>query len=65
MTQMRDKGFKDLGSVKGPEGKWVVVRKDRVVASSDDIKDVLKMAEEYPDDEIYITKILHPGASFY
>lgn len=55
----------DLGRVKGIEGHWVVVHKKKIVLSNDDVRIALREAEKYPDGEVFITKILHPGASYY
>jgi hypothetical protein len=57
--------FIDLGSVEGSEGQWVAVYKEKVVASSDDYQKLLEITEQYPEDELHLTKILYPGASFY
>jgi len=54
-----------MGSVTGIAGQWVVVVKDKVVASSDDAGEMFRLAEKYPDEDTYVTKILYPGASFY
>jgi hypothetical protein len=55
----------EMGSVTGIAGQWVVVVKDKVVASSDDAGEMFRLAEKYPDEDTYVTKILYPGASFY
>jgi hypothetical protein len=55
----------DLGEVSGPEGHWVVVVKGKVVATSEDAYEMLELAEKYPPEDVVVTKILYPGASFY
>jgi len=55
----------DMGLATGEEGKWVVVHKGKVVASGDSSGDMLRVAERYPENEVVVTKILYPGASFY
>ncbi len=55
----------DLGEVEGIEGQWVVVHKGKVVASSDDGGEMLRLASKYPAEEIVVTKILYAEASFY
>ncbi len=57
--------FIDMGSVTGIAGQWVVVVQGKVVASSDDAGEMFRLAEKYPDEDTYVTKILYPGASFY
>jgi hypothetical protein len=61
----RETVFIDMGSITGIAGQWVVVVKDKVVASSDDAGEMFRLAEKYPDEDTYVTKILYPGASFY
>jgi len=55
----------DMGTVSGVPGQWVLVVKDKVVASSDDAYEICMLAEKYPEEDAYMTKILYPGASFY
>ena len=55
----------EMGLATGEEGKWVVVHKGEVVASGNNSGDMLRFAERYPEDEVIVTKILYPGASFY
>jgi len=55
----------DMGMATGLEGQWVVVHNGKVVAQSDDSGEMLRFAERYPSDEVVVTKILYPGASFY
>lgn len=55
----------DLGDIEGIEGQWVVVHKGKVVASSDDGAEMLKLAGKYPADETVVSKILYSEASFY
>jgi len=52
-------------SVRGVEGEWVLLVKDRVVISSRSAEDVFKEALRYPPDEAVVTKVLSAGASFY
>lgn len=54
-----------MGCVKGKEGQWVVVRNDKVIACGDDAEDMFTLAEQYPEGEVVVTKILYDGASFY
>jgi hypothetical protein len=55
----------DLGEVEGIEGQWVVVHKGKVVGSSDDGGEMIRLARNYPPDETVVTKILYAEASFY
>ncbi|MCK4817443.1 hypothetical protein KA005_16855 [bacterium] len=56
----------DMGIAKGIEGEWVLMEGDRVVAHNCNMERILKIAEKYPNNEnIVITKILSPNASFY
>ncbi|MCK5559702.1 MAG: hypothetical protein KAJ51_03875 [Thermoplasmata archaeon] len=56
----------DMGVAKGTEGEWVLMEGDRVIAHDSDMKKILKIAEKYANNEnIVITKILSPNASFY
>jgi hypothetical protein len=48
----------DLGEIEGVEGQWVVVHKGKVVASSDDGAEMLRLAGKYPAEETVVTKIL-------
>jgi len=52
-------------TIRGVEGKWVLVVDGRVVVSSGDIKEVLEEARKYPSEKSVVTRILHGGASFY
>ena len=57
---------KESGSARGPEGAWVLMDGDKVIATSMSIEEIYRIAEKYPDDERYrVTKILFPNASFY
>lgn len=51
--------------VTGVEGHWIVVVKGKVVASSDDAREMFELAERYPRDDTVVTRVLHPQASFY
>ena len=55
----------DMGTVSGVPGQWVLVVENKVVASSDDAYEICLLAEKYPEEDAYITKILFPGASFF
>lgn len=55
----------DMGTVTGIPGHWVLVVQGEVIASSEDAGEMLRLAENYPDKDTYVTKILYPGASFY
>lgn len=52
-------------TIRGTEGRWVLVVDGRVVVSSDDIKAVFEEAAKYPRERAVVTKILHWGTSFY
>jgi len=52
-------------SMSGKAGEWVVVRRGVVVGSDMDMAKVLAIARTYPEGEVYISRILFPGASFY
>jgi hypothetical protein len=51
--------------IKGIEGEWVVVHNNKVVAHGKESGDMLKFAERYKEDEVFVTKILAGQASFY
>ena len=56
----------ETGTARGPEGAWVLMEGDKVIATSMSIEEIYKIAEKYPDDERYrVAKILFPNASFY
>jgi hypothetical protein len=55
----------DLGTVSGPEGHWVVVVNGKVIASSEDACEMLKLAEKYHSEDVVVTKILYPNASYF
>lgn len=57
--------FIDMGTASGPEGHWVVVLKGKVIASSEDVCEMLKLAEKYSSDDVVVTKILYPNASYF
>jgi len=54
-----------IGDITGPEGHWAVVVRGDVVASSEDLRKMLELAEKYPPEDTVVTKILYPQASFY
>jgi hypothetical protein len=57
---------KDTSAARGPEGAWVLMEGDKVIATSMSIEEIYKIAEKYPDDEKYrVAKILFPNASFF
>ena len=49
----------------GLEGKWVLEVNGKIVASSDRADVILRRAEKYPAEDVVVTKVLYPGASFY
>ncbi len=53
------------GVIIGAEGQWVIVHQGKVIASDSDMDVILKLADKYPEEEVFITKVLFPGASFY
>ena len=56
----------EIGTARGPEGAWVLMEGDKVIATSMSIEEIYKIAEKYPDDEKYrVAKILFPNASFF
>ncbi len=55
----------EVETIRGIEGKWVLVVDGHVVVSSDNIKEVFEEARKYPSEKSVVTKILHGGASFY
>jgi len=57
--------FIDMGTVTGIAGHWVLVVQGKVIASSEDAGEMFRLAENYPEEDTYVTKILYPGASFY
>ncbi|MDH4123320.1 MAG: DUF5678 domain-containing protein [Thermoplasmata archaeon] len=60
-----DPAFIDMGTVSGPEGHWVVVLKGKVIASNEDVCKMLKLADKYSSEDVVVTKILYPNASFF
>ena len=54
-----------VGDVIGPEGHWVVVVRGEVIATSDDLQKMLRLAEKYPSADTLVTRILYPQASFF
>ncbi len=55
----------NMGQVRGVEGKWLVVVKNKVVASSDDAEEMFRVADKYTDEDVVVTKVLSAHASFY
>lgn len=55
----------DMGQVRGVEGEWLVIFKNKVVASSDDAEEMFRFADKYPDEDVVVTKVLSAHASFY
>ncbi len=55
----------DMGQVRGVEGEWLVVVKNKVVASSDDAEEMFRVADKFPDEDVVVTKVLFAHASFY
>jgi len=54
-----------VGDVTGPEGQWLVVVKGKVIASSADVLEMLRLAEKYPEADTVVTRVLYPRASFF
>jgi len=54
-----------IDDISGPEGHWLVMVKGRVVASSSDLLEMLKLAEKYPETDTLVTMVLYPRASFF
>jgi hypothetical protein len=61
----REPVSEDLGTVSGPEGHWVVVVNGKVVASSEDAFEMLTLAKKYSTEDVVVTKILYPNASYF
>lgn len=55
----------DVEDVTGPEGHWVVVVGGRVIATSDNLQEMLRLAEKHPSPDTLVTRILYPQASFF
>ena len=55
----------EVGNVIGPEGHWVVVVRGKVIATSEDLQKMLKLAEKYPSPDTLVTRVLYPQASFF
>ena len=55
----------DVGDVIGPEGHWVVVVQGKIIATSDGLKKMLRLAEKYPSTDTLVTRVLYPQASFF
>lgn len=54
-----------IGDVTGPEGHWLVVVKGKVIASSADVQEMLRLAERFPEADTVVTQVLYPRASFF
>ena len=55
----------EVEDVIGPEGHWVVLVSGKVIATSDDLQKMLRLAEKHPSADTLVTKILYPQASFF
>lgn len=55
----------DVEDVTGSEGHWVVVVGGRVIATSDNLQEMLRLAEKHPSPDTLVTRILYPQASFF
>lgn len=51
--------------VTGPEGHWVVVVRGKIIATSDNLQEMLRLAEENASPDTLVTKVLYPQASFF
>jgi hypothetical protein len=49
----------------GPEGHWVVVVHGKVIATSGNLQEMLKLAEKHASPDTLVTKVLYPQASFF
>ena len=48
------------------KGKWVVLLDERVIASGDDIKEIIKEAQDkYPNEKFILAKVPEKGAMIY
>ena len=54
----------EVEEVVGPEGHWVVLVHGKVIATSDDLQEMLRLAEKHPSADTLVTKVLYPQASF-
>ena len=54
-----------IDDISGPEGHWLVVVKGKVIASSSDVLEMLRLAEKYPEADTLVTMVLYPHASFF
>lgn len=55
----------EVEDVTGPEGHWVVVVRGKVIATSDSLQEMLKLAEKHASPDTLVTKVLYPQASFF
>lgn len=54
-----------MREIRGEEGNWLLVVDNVVVASDSDCKRIFELAEKYTEQDVFITKVLSPNASFY
>jgi len=55
----------EVEDVRGPEGHWVVVVRGEVIGTSDNLQEMLRLAEKHPSADTLVTKVLYPQASFF
>ncbi len=55
----------EVEEVVGPEGHWVVLVHGKVIATSNDLQEMLRLAEKHPSADTLVTKVLYPQASFF
>ncbi len=48
------------------KGKWVILLNENVIASGDDIKEIIKEAEKkYPNEKFILAKVPEEGTMIY
>ena len=54
-----------MREIRGEEGNWLLIVDNVVVASDSSCKAIFELSEKYPKQDVLITKVLSPNASFY
>ncbi len=54
-----------MREIRGEEGNWLLIVDNVVVASDSDCKAIFELSEKYAKQDVIITKVLSPNASFY
>lgn len=54
-----------MREIRGEEGNWLLIVDNVVVASDSDCKAIFELSEKYAEQDVIITKVLSPNASFY